>query len=63
MNRSRRADRADHASGQAVGWLDDTARLCLMNKQVRRVKVRLEKPHALALAGSSAIEITRENGS
>ncbi len=57
-------DLVEHSQFHLIEALAESiARLCLMNKQVRRVKVRLEKPHALALAGSSAIEITRENGS
>jgi D-erythro-7,8-dihydroneopterin triphosphate epimerase len=37
------------------------ATLCLKDRRVKQVKVRIEKPQALMHAKSSAIEIVREN--
>lgn len=39
----------------------EIATLCLKEKKVKQVKVRIEKPKAIKLAKSSAIEITRTN--
>ena len=39
------------------------ADICLQDKRVKQVKIRIEKPKAVKLAKSSAIEITRNNKS
>ncbi len=38
---------------------EDIARLCLQEKRVRKVRVRVEKPQALSETASVGIEITR----
>ncbi len=37
------------------------ATICLQDKKVQQVKVHIEKPKAVALARSSAVEIIRKN--
>lgn len=40
---------------------EDIARLCLQHKGVKKVRVRVEKPQAVALAASVGVEITRRS--
>ncbi len=40
----------------------EVAQICLGNKAVQKVDVRVDKPGALSFARSVAVEITRENG-
>ncbi len=39
---------------------EDIARLCLQEKRVRKVRVRVEKPEALPETASVGVEITRQ---
>lgn len=39
----------------------EIAKICLKNKKIRQVKVRLDKPQALQFARSASVEITRNN--
>ena len=39
----------------------EIAKVCLKDKKVKQVTVRVEKPKAIKLAKSSAIEIIRKN--
>jgi len=41
---------------------EETARLCLVNPQIKRVTVSVDKPGALRFARSVAVEISRERG-
>ncbi len=40
----------------------EVAQICLGNRAVQKVDVRIDKPGALSFARSVAVEITRENG-
>jgi FolB domain-containing protein len=54
------AEKASRLTVEALAA--DLARLCLEDPKIQKVKVRVEKPHAVRFAASVGVEIERSRG-